>query len=68
MARLDVSIPASLTRAANSSSSPARTSYVANLVGAILLARATAGTALPERILESTHKAMTAPREPEQEL
>jgi TetR/AcrR family transcriptional repressor of nem operon len=41
---------------------------VATLVGAILLARATAGTELSERILESTHKAMTAPREPEQEL
>ncbi|MER5575616.1 hypothetical protein [Streptomyces massasporeus] len=68
MPRLDVSIPASLTRAANSSTSPARTSYAATLVGAILLARATAGTELSERILESTHKAMTAPREPEQEL
>ncbi|WP_457426324.1 TetR family transcriptional regulator [Streptomyces sp. QTS52] len=33
---------------------------VATLVGAILLARATAGTELSERILESTHKALTA--------
>ncbi|WKX16146.1 TetR/AcrR family transcriptional regulator [Streptomyces sp. NL15-2K] len=34
---------------------------VAALVGAILLARATAGTELSEKILESTHKALTAP-------
>ncbi|WP_454860046.1 hypothetical protein [Promicromonospora soli] len=34
---------------------------VATLVGAILLARATAGTELSEKILESTHKAVTAP-------
>ncbi|MFI5680199.1 TetR/AcrR family transcriptional regulator [Streptomyces cellulosae] len=34
---------------------------VATLVGAILLARATAGTELSEKILESTHKALTAP-------
>ncbi|MER6161423.1 TetR family transcriptional regulator [Streptomyces sp. NPDC001868] len=33
---------------------------VATLVGAILLARATAGTELSEKILESTHKALTA--------
>ncbi|MCX4767397.1 TetR/AcrR family transcriptional regulator [Streptomyces sp. NBC_01275] len=32
---------------------------VATLVGAILLARATAGTELSEKILESTHKALT---------
>ncbi|WP_262061843.1 hypothetical protein [Streptomyces sp. STR69] len=37
---------------------------VATLVGAILLARATAGTELPEKILESTHKALTVPRGP----
>jgi TetR/AcrR family transcriptional repressor of nem operon len=37
---------------------------VATLVGAILLARATAGTELSEKILESTHKALTAPQEP----
>ncbi|WP_327695764.1 hypothetical protein [Streptomyces sp. NBC_00459] len=37
---------------------------VATLVGAILLARATAGTELPEKILESTHKALTAPHGP----
>ncbi|MFH9009279.1 TetR/AcrR family transcriptional regulator [Streptomyces afghaniensis] len=36
---------------------------VATLVGAILLARATAGTDLSEKILESTHKALTAPHE-----
>jgi TetR/AcrR family transcriptional repressor of nem operon len=36
---------------------------VATLVGAILLARATAGTGLSEKILESTHKALTAPHE-----
>lgn len=36
---------------------------VATLVGAILLARATAGTELSERILESTHKALTSPPE-----
>ncbi|MFI6439150.1 TetR/AcrR family transcriptional regulator [Streptomyces sp. NPDC050759] len=34
---------------------------VATLVGAILLARATAGTELSEKILESTHEALTAP-------
>jgi TetR/AcrR family transcriptional regulator, transcriptional repressor for nem operon len=34
---------------------------VATLVGAILLARATAGTDLSEKILESTHQALTAP-------
>jgi TetR/AcrR family transcriptional repressor of nem operon len=34
---------------------------VATLVGAILLARATAGTDLSERILESTHRTLTAP-------
>ena len=34
---------------------------VATLVGAILLARATAGTELSEKILESTHQALTAP-------
>ncbi|MFF9808056.1 TetR/AcrR family transcriptional regulator [Streptomyces coeruleorubidus] len=34
---------------------------VATLVGAILLARATAGTELSEKILESTHKALTEP-------
>ncbi|MEU0265119.1 TetR/AcrR family transcriptional regulator [Nocardioides sp. NPDC006303] len=33
---------------------------VASLVGAILLARATAGTELSERILESTHKALAS--------
>jgi TetR/AcrR family transcriptional repressor of nem operon len=33
---------------------------VATLVGAILLARATAGTELSEKMLESTHKALTA--------
>jgi TetR/AcrR family transcriptional repressor of nem operon len=33
---------------------------VATLVGAILLARTTAGTELQEKILESTHKALTA--------
>ncbi|MDX3697919.1 TetR family transcriptional regulator [Streptomyces europaeiscabiei] len=37
---------------------------VATLVGAILLARATAGTELSEKILESTHKALTAPPGP----
>ncbi|MCK8436694.1 hypothetical protein G3I77_27920 [Streptomyces sp. D2-8] len=37
---------------------------VATLVGAILLARATAGTELSERILESTHRAVTAPHAP----
>ncbi|MCF4121117.1 TetR/AcrR family transcriptional regulator [Antribacter sp. KLBMP9083] len=37
---------------------------VATLVGAILLARATAGTELSEKILESTHRALTAPYEP----
>ncbi|MDQ0753566.1 hypothetical protein QF034_007797 [Streptomyces africanus] len=37
---------------------------VATLVGAILLARATAGTELSERILESTREAMTAPPRP----
>ncbi|MFD9445565.1 TetR/AcrR family transcriptional regulator [Streptomyces sp. NPDC060006] len=37
---------------------------VATLVGAILLARATAGTELSEKILESTHKALTAPHGP----
>lgn len=36
---------------------------VASLVGAILLARATAGTDLSEKILESTHKALAAPRD-----
>jgi TetR/AcrR family transcriptional repressor of nem operon len=35
---------------------------VATLIGAILLARATAGTELSEKILESTHKTLTAPR------
>jgi len=35
---------------------------VASLVGAILLARATAGTELSERILASTHDALAAPR------
>jgi TetR/AcrR family transcriptional repressor of nem operon len=35
---------------------------VATLVGAILLARATAGTELSEKILESTHKALTEPQ------
>ncbi|MFJ9010054.1 hypothetical protein [Streptomyces canus] len=34
---------------------------VATLVGAILLARATTGTELSEKIMESTHKALTAP-------
>lgn len=34
---------------------------VATLVGAILLARATVGTDLSEKILESTHQALTAP-------
>lgn len=34
---------------------------VATLVGAILLARATVGTDLSERILESTHEAVTVP-------
>lgn len=34
---------------------------VATLVGAILLARATAGTDLSEKILESTHQALTTP-------
>ncbi|WP_017609049.1 hypothetical protein [Nocardiopsis xinjiangensis] len=34
---------------------------VAALVGAILLARATAGTELSEKILEATHEALTAP-------
>jgi TetR/AcrR family transcriptional repressor of nem operon len=34
---------------------------VATLVGAILLARATAGTELSEKIPESTHRALTAP-------
>ena len=34
---------------------------VATLVGAILLARATAGTDLSEKILESTHQVLTAP-------
>ncbi len=37
---------------------------VATLVGAILLARATAGTELSEKILESTHKVLAAPLEP----
>ncbi|MEV0736763.1 TetR/AcrR family transcriptional regulator [Streptomyces sp. NPDC050549] len=37
---------------------------VATLVGAILLARATAGTELSEKILASTHKALTAPHRP----
>lgn len=37
---------------------------VATLVGAILLARATAGTELSEKILESTHEALTAPDGP----
>ena len=37
---------------------------VATLVGAILLARATAGTELSEKILESTHKVVTARQEP----
>ncbi|QYX82313.1 hypothetical protein [Streptomyces akebiae] len=37
---------------------------VATLVGAILLARATAGTELSEKILESTHKALPAPHGP----
>ncbi len=37
---------------------------VATLVGAILLARATAGTQLSEKILESTHKALTASHGP----
>ncbi|MCX5528623.1 TetR/AcrR family transcriptional regulator [Streptomyces bobili] len=36
-------------------------SVVATLVGALLLARATAGTELSDKILESTHKAVTAP-------
>ncbi|MFI1357431.1 TetR/AcrR family transcriptional regulator [Streptomyces sp. NPDC020898] len=40
---------------------------VATLVGAILLARATAGTELSEKILESTHRAMTAPHGPDLE-
>lgn len=40
---------------------------VATLVGAILLARATAGTELSEKILESTHKALTAPHRPDPE-
>ncbi|MET9462083.1 TetR/AcrR family transcriptional regulator [Streptomyces canus] len=37
---------------------------VATLVGAILLARATAGTELSEKILESTHEALTGPDGP----
>ncbi|MFF7549416.1 TetR/AcrR family transcriptional regulator [Streptomyces canus] len=37
---------------------------VATLVGAILLARATAGTELSERILESTREALAAPDGP----
>ncbi|MFF6787088.1 hypothetical protein [Streptomyces sp. NPDC012510] len=37
---------------------------VATLVGAILLARATAGTELSEKILESTHKALPTPHGP----
>ncbi|WP_329445124.1 TetR/AcrR family transcriptional regulator [Streptomyces canus] len=37
---------------------------VATLVGAILLARATAGTGLSEKILESTRKALAAPDVP----
>lgn len=37
---------------------------VATLVGAILLARATAGTELSERILQSTHEVLTAPAGP----
>jgi TetR/AcrR family transcriptional repressor of nem operon len=37
---------------------------VATLVGAILLARATEGTELSEKILEATHKALTAPHGP----
>jgi TetR/AcrR family transcriptional repressor of nem operon len=37
---------------------------VATLVGAILLARATTGTELSERILESTRKALTPPSAP----
>jgi len=37
---------------------------VATLVGAILLARATADTELSEKILESTHKALTSPPGP----
>ncbi|MEU2776392.1 helix-turn-helix domain-containing protein [Streptomyces sp. NPDC007162] len=36
---------------------------VATLVGAILLARATAGTEPSEQIMEPTHKALTAPQE-----
>ncbi|WUW91593.1 TetR/AcrR family transcriptional regulator [Streptomyces sp. NBC_01451] len=37
---------------------------VATLVGALLLARATAGTELSEKILTSTHEALTAPQQP----
>lgn len=37
---------------------------VATLVGAILLARATAGTPLSQQILTSTHEALTAPPMP----
>ncbi|WDF44393.1 MULTISPECIES: hypothetical protein [unclassified Streptomyces] len=37
---------------------------VATLVGAILLARASAGTELSEKILESTHKTLPAPHVP----
>lgn len=40
---------------------------VATLVGAILLARATAGTELSERILESTHQALTTTPGPDSE-
>jgi TetR/AcrR family transcriptional repressor of nem operon len=40
---------------------------VATLVGAILLARATAGTDLSEKILESTREALTAPHSPDPE-
>ncbi|MDX2529816.1 TetR/AcrR family transcriptional regulator [Streptomyces europaeiscabiei] len=42
-------------------------SMVATLVGAILLARATAGTELSEKILESAHKTLTAPHQPRPE-
>ncbi|MBW8818254.1 TetR/AcrR family transcriptional regulator [Streptomyces sp. NPDC102476] len=40
---------------------------VATLVGAILLARATTGTDLSEKILESTREALTAPHAPDPE-
>jgi TetR/AcrR family transcriptional repressor of nem operon len=40
---------------------------VATLVGVILLARATAGTEPSEKILESTHKVLTAPHGPRPE-